>query len=81
MENLINELLEEIKNLNVTMKKFNKEVFNAYEGAEYLCVSYDTILREARLGRISYSKNGASYLFTKENLDEWLEKNKVRLVR
>lgn len=74
------ELIGEIKTLTSTLKKINKEVFNARDAAEYLCISYDTILRLARIDDIEYVKNGSSYIFRKKHLDEWLDR-KEKLYR
>lgn len=75
-ELLLKELNENIKKLNENVKMINKEVFNARQAAAYLEIGYDTILRLTRIGRIEYVANGASYLYKKEFLDRWLDKNK-----
>lgn len=75
-EFLLADLVEEMKKLNKKLSNINKEVFNATDAAKYLCISYDTILRLARIGRIEHVKNGTSYIFKKEYLDRWLDKNK-----
>ena len=50
-----------------------KEVFNAYEAAEYLRISYDYLLKLAREGEINHKKKGNDYLFKRDWLNEWLE--------
>lgn len=75
-ETLLKELNENIKELNERVKKINQQVFNAREAAEYLRIGYDTILRLTRIGSIEYVANGSSYLYKKEYLDRWLDKNK-----
>lgn len=74
----MDEILKEIEELKKLINQSHKEVFDARGAADYLCVGYDTILRLARIGRIEYVKNGKSYIFKKEYLDRWLDKNKVR---
>lgn len=79
-EELLKELIQAVRELNENIKMMNSEVFTAKEGAKYLKIGYDTILREARTGRIDHMKNGTDYLFKKEHLNSWLEKNKARVV-
>ena len=80
MKNIYNKILEELnKNiveLNKNLEMFNREVFTAKQAAEYLKIGYDTILRLTRIGEIEYVPNGASYLYRKEYLDRWMDKNK-----
>lgn len=68
----LNKNIEELIRLN----KFNQNVFNAKEAAEYLRIGYDTILRLTRIGQIEYVPNGSSYIYKKEYLDRWLDRNK-----
>ena len=77
---LIAALTEEIKTLNERIAKTNKEVFTAHEAAEYLTISYDVITRLARIKKIEHIRNGTSYVFKKEHLDNWLDKNKVKVI-
>ena len=74
-EALLKELNANIKEL-IRLNKFNQQVFNAREAAEYLRIGYDTILRLTRIGQIEYVTNGSSYLYKKEFLDKWLDKNR-----
>ena len=74
-EALLKELNANIKEL-IRLNKFNQQVFNAREAAEYLRIGYDTILRLTRIGQIEYVPNGSSYLYKKEFLDKWLDKNR-----
>lgn len=68
----LNKNLEELIRLN----KFNQNVFNAREAAEYLRMSYDSLLRYTRIGQIEYVANGSSYIYKREFLDRWLDKNR-----
>ena len=79
-EMLLADLTKQIKELNHKLSKMNKEVFNARDAAEYLCIGYDTILRETRIGQMEHIKNGTSYIYKKEFLDRWLDKNKNKEV-
>ena len=74
-EELVKELLNEIKELNKNINSINREVFDARGAAEYLSMGYGSLLRLARIRAIDYVSNGSSYLFKKEHLDEWLDKN------
>lgn len=74
-EALLKELNANIKEL-IRLNKFNQQVFNAREAAEYLRIGYDTILRLTRIGQIEYVPNGSSYQYKREFLDRWLDKNK-----
>lgn len=80
METLLEELNENIKQLINTVESANQNVFNAREAASYLRISYDSLLRYTRIGNIEYVANGTSYLYKKEYLDDWLERNKRRVV-
>lgn len=73
---LLVELNENIKELNKRLKNINQNVFNAREAAEYLRIGYDTILRLTRIGEIEHVSNGSCYLYKREYLDRWLDKNK-----
>lgn len=75
-EKLLIELNENIKKLNKRLRQINQNVFNAREAAEYLRIGYDTLLRLTRIGQIEYVPNGSSYLYKKEFLDNWLDKNR-----
>lgn len=75
-EILLRELNKNIKYLNERLRSINQNVFNAREAAEYLRVGYDTLLRLTRIGQIEYVPNGTSYLYKREYLDRWLDKNK-----
>lgn len=68
----LNKNIEELIRLN----RFNQNVFNAREAAEYLRMSYDSLLRYTRIGQIEYVPNGSSYLYKREFLDKWLDKNR-----
>jgi len=69
----LNKNIEELINL---LKKLNQNVFTAREAAEYLRIGYDTLLRLTRIGQIEHVCNGTSYLYKKEYLDRWLDRNK-----
>lgn len=76
MNELLEELNQNIKELNQTIQSINQNVFNAKEAAGYLRISYDSILRYTRIGAIEHVRNGSNYLYKKEYLDNWLERNK-----
>lgn len=83
-ETLLKELIKEIKELKekIEISNFeNRVAFNARQAANYLSVGYYTILQLARIGDIDFVKNGASYIFRKEHLDGWLDKQEKRTRR
>lgn len=73
----MNDLLEEIQELKELIFTSQKQVFDSEEAAKYLTISKDSLLRYARIGKIEYVKNGRNYIFKKEYLDRWLDRNKV----
>lgn len=75
-EALLRELNDNIKELIENVRMINREVFTARQAANYLGMGYDTILRLTRIGEIEYVPNGSSYLYKKEFLDRWLDRNK-----
>jgi len=46
------------------------------EVADYLRLSKDTVYRLANTGKIPASKVGSQWRFRREDVDQWLEKNK-----
>lgn len=78
---LLKELVNNIKELNYTIKNLNKQVYTAKEAAEYLCIGYETVLMYARIGEIEHVKNGNQYIFKKEHLDRWLDRNTIKEVK
>ena len=46
------------------------------EVTEYLRLSKDTVYRMANTGKLPASKVGSQWRFRKEDVDQWLEKNK-----
>lgn len=75
MDKLLQTLNKNIEEL-IRLNKFNQNVFNAREAADYLRIGYDTILRLTRIGQIEYVPNGSSYIYKKDSLDQWMNKNK-----
>ncbi len=58
-------------------EKVNK-VYNTEQLCEYLGVSKSVINACKRNGELSYSKIGRSYVFTQKDVDQFLERNRVR---
>lgn len=58
--------------------KVPKMVFTAREAAAYLCISYDALMRYARMGEIRSANNGANRIFKRDWLDEWVERGGTR---
>ncbi|WP_353097708.1 helix-turn-helix domain-containing protein [Tissierella praeacuta] len=77
---LLEKLIENLEELNTNIEMFNREVFTARQAAKYLGIGYDTILRLTRIGQIEHVANGTNYLYKKDYLDRWLEKNKREVV-
>ncbi len=69
------------------IESLNRQVFDSYQAAHYLSISYDSFRREVRLGNFIPSSYGSKDLFTKEDLDWWVKskrgkklKNRKRVV-
>ena len=75
-EDLLAKLVNEMEALNKKITRMNQEVFSAEEAAEYLRIGYSTILQLVRIGQIEHVRNGTSYIFKKEHLNNWLDRNK-----
>lgn len=80
-ETLLQNLVEEIKQLNFQLNNLNRNVFDAKGAAKYLSIGYDTVLRLTRIGEIEHVKNGSNYIYKKEFLDRWLDKNTIRRIK
>lgn len=80
-ETLLQNLVEEIKQLNSQLNNLNRNVFDAKGAAKYLSIGYDTVLRLTRIGEIEHVKNGSNYIYKKEFLDRWLDKNTIRRIK
>lgn len=76
LKEILIELNKNIAELNERIRNINQNVFNSKEAAEYLRIGYDTLLRLTRIGVIEYVANGSSYLYKREYLDRWLDRNK-----
>lgn len=79
-EDLLEKLVKNLEELNENLEMFNREVFTAKQAAKYLGIGYSTLLSLTRIGRIEHVPNGASYLYRKEYLDNWLERNKKEVI-
>lgn len=55
----------------------NEKWLTVKEVAEYLQLSPDQIYRLAQQGKIPASKVGARWRFKKENIDRWMEEQRV----
>lgn len=72
MENLqeINEKLDWIIN-NMGEPK---QVYTLTEALDYLCIGRTMLSKEINAGKIRFKKKGASYLFKRQWLDDWMER-------
>ena len=52
------------------------KVMTAGEVCEFLGISAITLWRERKAGRISYRRVASKVLFTREDIEEYLERNK-----
>lgn len=80
MEELLKTLIKEVKQLNNTISDINRNVFTPQQAAAFLGIGYSTILHYIRTGQIKCSQNGTNYLLKKEDLVDWLEKNKKEIM-
>jgi excisionase family DNA binding protein len=55
----------------------NEKWLTVKEVAEYLQLSPDQIYRLAQQGKIPASKVGARWRFKRENIDHWMEEQRV----
>ena len=55
----------------------NEKWLTVKEVAEYLQLSPDQIYRLAQQGKIPASKVGARWRFKRENIDRWMEEQRV----
>jgi len=54
------------------MVETNSSILNAKQAAQYIGVSYWTLLSLARQGKIKHFRVGNRKLFRKSSLDEWM---------
>lgn len=50
-----------------------RHMLDAQEAADYLKISYWTVLQKAKKGTIPCTKIGARVLFSQEGIDAWIE--------
>ena len=58
-----------------------RHILDAQEAAEYLKVSYWTLLEKAKKGVIPCVKVGRRVLFSQEGLDKWIEDQEMKSVQ
>jgi len=88
MENpfeLILERLNSIENLLRTSKKNDpvliapvNEIFNMGQAADYLWLAKSTVYKMTSSRLIPHSKIGKKIIFKKNDLDEWINKHKIK---
>jgi len=52
--------------------------FNSKEAAAYCKCSYSKLVKAVLNFEMQYYKNGRQWLFTKEQLDAWVQKNMIQ---
>jgi excisionase family DNA binding protein len=77
-EALLLEIKQGLDELNEKMELAHRVVFNSKQAANYLSIGYYTVLQLARIGDLEHIKNGTNYIFRKEHLDRWLDKQERR---
>lgn len=80
-ESLLLEIKEKLDELNGKMEFVGRVAFNSKQAASYLSIGYYTVLQLARIGDLEHIKNGTNYIFRKEHLDRWLDKQERRVRR
>lgn len=68
------QILQKVKEINVN------KVYNTKELCKHLGVGRSVIDKLRQNGEISYSKVGQTIVFTQEDVDSYLERNKVKFV-
>lgn len=59
----------------------SRHMLEAQEAAEYLHISYWTLLEKAKKGLIPCVRVGRRVLFSQEGLDAWFEQQEVKSVQ
>jgi len=54
----------------------NKEIFTSKEAGRFLNISTVTLWRERRAGKISFRRCASKVIFTREDIQEYLQRNK-----
>lgn len=63
------------------MKKMPRHMLEANEAADYLHISYWTLLEKAKKGLIPCVRVGRRVLFSQEGLDAWFEAQEAQSVQ
>lgn len=74
----LNKNIQELKEKLEAANFDNRVAFNAYQAADYLSIGYHTLLQLRKIGDIEYLNNGDRFIFRKEHLDRWLDKQERR---
>lgn len=59
----------------------SRHMLEAQEVAEYLRVSYWTLLEKAKKGHVPCVRIGRRVLFSQEGLDQWIEEQEAQSIR
>ncbi len=57
-------------------KQFPNELFTTIEAARYLRISITTLWRERSKGNITFRRASCKLLYSRDDLEQYLEKNK-----
>jgi hypothetical protein len=57
-------------------KQFQSELFTSREAARYLRISITTLWRERTKGNISFRRASCKLLYSRDDLETYLERNK-----
>ena len=78
---LLNDIARKLDSVLATVdliKKGSQPYLSLEDAAKYLCMSKSTLYKHTSEGEISFYKpNGKLILFSKNDLDNWINKNKV----
>lgn len=78
---LLNEIVHKLNYVTTIIEEIKKEAhpyLSLDDAAGYLCISKSTLYKHTSDGIIPFYKpNGKLILFSKTDLDQWIEKSKV----
>ena len=81
MDNFILEKINRIEQLLINQQTMQKEVLNFSEGCLYVGLSESDMYKKTSAGHLPFYKpNGKKIYFKRQDLDEWILKNRIQSV-
>ena len=63
---------------DIIRRATRKQNYTSAEAAEYLGISKRSLFHLKQTGQLAYSQHGRKVLYTADDLDEYLQKNRIR---